>query len=653
MDRKVYLNLISPEYARKQWFEKIKKECQEPGMEKVGLADSAGRVVATPILAERSSPAFHGAAMDGYAVLAEDTFGASSKKPLALELGKKIWPVNTGQPLPENANAVIMVEDVNLDEPGNQVILEKAAFPWQHVRKTGEDIVETEVILAPGTVIGASEIGALAAGGVLHPEVFKKAKVLLIPSGSDLVPLLEADDHKLGKGEQLPEFNSLVFTTMLKAIGADAEILPIVEDNPGHIFESLTLAEKKGADLILLNAGTSAGSRDFSAKVIEESGELIVHGIKMMPGKPTVLGIANLNGRKIPIAGIPGYPVSAYMAMEQFVLPLLAHWQKRGLPEKSVITAYPINHLASRPGMEEKVRVKLGVVDGKTWAVPLPRGAGTVTSLSRADGIISIASAKEGINAEEPVETQLLRSPGQISDSLLAIGSHDNSLDLIDSLLRKRHPRFRLTSAHVGSLGGLVALAKGQAHLAGTHLLDPETGIYNQNAIKENLGDMKIALIRLADREQGLIVAKGNPHNIRELKDIAKKQILFINRQRGSGTRVLLDYNLAKLNISAWDVKGYKDEEYTHMNVAQAVLAGRADAGLGVRAAANALGLDFIPVGHEEYDLAIPVKYLEDERIIALIDVIKSDEFKKRLLKMGGYGVERTGDIVWKSDDAI
>lgn len=646
MERNIYLELTPPKQARKIWLEQVDLECEAPSQEKVALAESAGRVASEPILAKRSSPAFHGAAMDGYAVFAPDTYKASLKRPLSLEIGKNAWPINTGQPLPSKANAVIMIEEVNLDESNKFIILEKPAYPWQHVRKTGEDIVKTEVIIPPGTLIGAQEIGALAAGGVLELEVFKKAKVAILPTGSDLAKLDSLDETAIAQGKQLPEFNSLVLSAMLGAAGAVSFTLPISPDDPEAILNSVKAGLE--ADLILINAGTSAGSHDFSAHVIGECGKVLVHGVSMMPGKPTVLGIVHINGKNIPIAGIPGYPISAWLAMTEFILPLLAHWQKRELPAPQTLTAYPVNPLPSRPGMEEKLRVKLGIVDGKAWAVPLPRGAGTVTSLSRADAIISVPEASEGLDGGKPVQAQLLRPESQIKGALLTIGSHDNTLDLLDSLLRRSHPDFRLTSAHVGSLGGLLALDKGQAHLAGSHLLDSETGVYNKAAIQEYLPDTPVALVRLVDREQGLIVAKGNPRSIKNFEDLTRENVRFINRQKGSGTRVLLDWELKKRNINPDAIAGYREEEYTHMNVAQAVLSGRADAGLGVRAAANALGLDFEPVGFEEYDLVIPLKYMEDKRIKALLKIIRSKEFKDMVENLGGYNTAKTGDVVWE-----
>lgn len=646
MSHHKFLKLLAPDEARDIWLERIESECSAPGTEFVPLAESLRRVAAAPVAAKRSSPAFHGAAMDGFAVLAEKTFTASTRKPLRLEIGRDAFRINTGRPMPENTNAVVMIENVNIEDDGRFVALEQAAFPWQHVRKAGEDMVETEIILAPGTSIGPYEMGALAAAGVMEVEVFRQPLVCIIPSGSDLEKLEDCVESDLRSGRKLPEFNSLVFSALIGEAGGKPLVMPIVEDDPQAIAQAVKNAADTGADLIILNAGTSAGSHDFSAEVIAQMGEVTAHGVAMMPGKPTVLGL--VAGKTIPIIGAPGYPVSAVLSLEKFVVPLLAAWQKRLPPQPETVEALPCNPMPSKPGMEEHVRVKLGSVNGKTFAIPLPRGAGTVNSLSRADAIITIPAACEGLNADEKVRASLLKPWQQIEGALLAIGSHDNTLDLVDSMLRRKFPRFRLTSAHVGSLGGLLALGRGNCHLAGSHLLDPETGIYNQAAIRAQLPGKPVSLVRLVEREQGLIVAPGNPLGIRDFADLAREGVRFVNRQKGSGTRMLLDYQLARAGISPTAITGYKDEEYTHMTVASAVLSGRANVGMGVRAAANALGLEFIPVGMENYDLVIAGEFMEDERIRALLNVIRSDEFKKAALAMGGYGVENSGEIIWE-----
>ncbi|MCI7569711.1 MAG: molybdopterin biosynthesis protein [Desulfovibrio sp.] len=649
MARHTYLTLATPDEARKLWFDRLRAAERVLPEERVPLRRAFGRVLASPVAARRSSPAFHGAAMDGIAVRADATFAASTRTPLRLEIGREAFWINTGRPLPEGCNAVIMVEHVNVEEDGRYVVIEKPAFPWQHVRKMGEDIVATEIIMAQGTRIGPYELGALAAGGVTEAPVFVRPRVFIIPSGSEIVPLEEAREEDLRAGRVLPEFNSLVFSAMIEEAGGEPVVRPIVPDEPEAIAAALRAALEEGADLVLLNAGSSAGSHDYSADVMASVGEVLTHGVSIMPGKPTVLGVAG----QTPVIGTPGYPVSAIVAMESFVQPLLLLWQKRCpdtlAEQRERVSAVPCNPLPSRPGMEELIRVKLGQVDDVFVAVPLSRGAGTVTSLSRADGIIRVPRDCEGLDAGVPATVELLRSRDQLAGALLAIGSHDNTLDLLDSLLRKRHPRFRLTSAHVGSLGGLQALRRGQCHLAGSHLLDEESGVYNRKAIMENL-DEAVVLVHLVDREQGLIVAPGNPLGLQGIEDLARDGVRFVNRQRGSGTRVLLDYRLRMLGIAPASIEGYRDEEYTHMNVAAAVLSGRADAGLGVRSAANALGLPFLPVGVEEYDLVIPRRFWDDERMQALMEVVRGEEFRAAVDAMGGYGTARTGEVIWEYD---
>lgn len=647
MERKAYLSLTSLENARKLLLDAFAASPLDA--ETISLRESQGRTLARNAIAAISSPAYHGAAMDGIATRAEQTYGASERRPKALRIGENAHWINTGQPLPPGCNCVIMVEHLvtGRDAEGNeQVTIEKAAFPWQHVRKLGEDMVATEILLPAGTLIGPYEMGAMAATGVYHPTVFRKPLIALIPTGSEMVAINDVTPELLSNGRKLPEFNSIMLAAMIREAGGESSVHAIVPDAPDKIREALLSACKSAADLIVINAGSSAGSKDFTAEIVAELGELWVHGISIMPGKPTVIGA--IRGK--PVLGIPGYPVSAAMAFEQLALPLLAHWQGRTPPQRPEALASPVQALPSRPGMEEFIRVKLGRVGETLQAVPLPRGAGAVSSLSRADAIMHVPADAEGLPAEAPARVSFLRTPAMIDKALLAIGSHDSTLDLLDSLLRRHRPGLSLTSAHVGSLSGLMALKAGRCHLCGTHLLGRD-GIYNQEAIKEHLPDTPVKLVRLVDREQGLIVKPGNPLRILSLTDLPREGIQFVNRQRGSGTRVLLDWKLGKLGLLPDDIAGYEDEEYTHMNVAAAVLSGRASAGLGVKSAAVALGLDFIPVGVEEYDLAIPLRFWDDERIQELLEVIRSPEFRATAENMGGYGLKRTGEVVWSSGD--
>ena len=646
MARNIFLTLGKLAEVRAQWLDAFKRS--PLATEYVPVQEAYGRTLADSVAAELSSPAFHGAAMDGIAVQAVDTFGASEGRPKRLNIGENAFWINTGHPLPPNTNAVIMVEQVIPDMhtkggAGERVIIEKAAFPWQHVRKMGEDMVATEILLPQGTLVGAYELGALAAAGVLQVPVIEKPKVAISPSGSELVPLEKATQAMVASGQYLPEFNSVVLAALVRDCGGEAKVYPIVPDDKDIIASTIQQAVNDGVHLVAINAGSSAGSKDYTAEVIASLGEVWVHGINIMPGKPTVLGKVD----KTPIMGVPGYPVSAIIAFEELGQPLLTQWQHKVMPQPQVIHAEPFQGIPSRPGMEEFVRVKVGKVAEKYIAIPLSRGAGTVTSLSKADGIIRIPEDLEGVLAHQPFPTRLIRSEKYIDGALLAIGSHDNTLDLLGSMLCRVNPAYSLTSAHVGSMGGLIALKEGRCHVAGSHLLDEATGIYNKAFIQEHLQGIPLMQVRLVDREQGLMVMPGNPKRIATIEDLLTNNVRFINRQRGSGTRVLLDYLLAQKGLSARDMVGYDEEEYTHMNVAVAVISGRADAGLGVRSAANALGLDFIPVGNEEYDLLIPLEYAEDERVLALLSVIRSEDFTTAVSAMGGYGVEKTGEIIW------
>jgi putative molybdopterin biosynthesis protein len=284
-------------------------------------------------------------------------------------------------------------------------------------------------------------------------------------------------------------------------------------------------------------------------------------------------------------------------------------------------------------------------VGNRVIATPLARGAGVITSLVRADGIVRVPRFSEGVDAGAEVNVHLYRTPQQIARTIVAIGSHDITLDLLAQFLAERAPGFRLSSANVGSLGGLVALKRGEAHLAGSHLLDPDTGNYNWRFIDQYLQGRAVTLITLAGREQGLIVEPDNPQGISGLADLTREGVLFVNRQRGAGTRILLDYELTRLGITPEQVPGYEREEYTHLAVAAAVASGTATCGLGIRAAARALNLDFISVGWERYDLVIPHEYYESPLLAPLLDLLHDAAFRTAVAALPGYDTSQMGDV--------
>ncbi|MBM4338025.1 MAG: molybdopterin biosynthesis protein [Deltaproteobacteria bacterium] len=606
------------------------------GTETVHVVQSLGRVTAEPLFAKISSPPFHCAAMDGIAVQAESTYGATDDSPKVLITGKEAWFVNTGHPIPPATNSVIMIEDVHQID-SERVEIREAAHPWQHVRAIGEDIVATEMVFPENHQITSYDIGALLASGYREIRVKKKPRVLILPTGSELI-----EPGEVNLSEPLPkiiESNSYVLSNMVVEDGGEPFRHPIVRDDFTKIREAL-LSKYEEVDLILIIAGSSAGSEDYTRSIIEESGEVYVHGISMMPGKPALLG----KFKDRPIVGIPGYPVSAILAYEELVKPLIYQILHLIKPEKIKIKVFPTRKIPSKLGTEEFLRVKVGKVGEKFYATPLPRGSGMITSLTKADGIIRIPPLSEGVDENQEIDLQLLRPFEEVLNTVVMVGSHDLTIDLLANVLGKYYPPVFLSSHSVGSFGGILALKSGICHLAGLHLLDPVTGQYNIPYIQNHLKGIDIRVINLVHREQGLIIQRKNPKRLRGLKDLLKEEITFINRQKGSGTRILLDHELKNLSINSSQIKGYEKEEFTHMAVASLVASGVVDAGLGILSAARAMNLDFIPVTKERYDLAIPSVYFEDEKVQKMIDVIRSKEFKEEVLRMGGYDVSKTGE---------
>ncbi|MEJ2221575.1 MAG: molybdopterin biosynthesis protein [Desulfobacterales bacterium] len=637
--RNVYLKMKTLPEARDILFQTF-SDLPPLAAEKISVPDAVGRVLAEPVNARLSSPNFHLAAMDGLAVKAEITFGASAAAPRELVIDRDAFYVNTGHVLPEDTDAVIMVENVNeLDE--ERVEIEAPAFPWQNIRRVGEDIVATELLFPQNHVVTPYCVGALLAGGVFKVAVKSRPKVLIIPTGSELVDWRKLETHDVKPGQVL-EFNSFVLGKLIEKCGGAFRRHDMVVDDTGKIKQALKKAVKEDYQLIMILGGSSAGSEDFAKTAIVDLGEIKVHGVTIMPGKPVVIGSVENK----PVFGIPGYPVSAIIAFEQFVQPLLYALLGQPPPQNETIAVQPTKKIASKLGVEEFLRVKLGEVGDRIVATPLPRGAGTITSITEADGIIRIPNHVEGINDTETVSAELLRPLAAIRRTIVIVGSHDNSLDVLADQLKAGHADLTLSSSHVGSMGGLMAIKRGVCHLAGTHLLDTEDGTYNISYLKKYLPDTAVKLIHLVQRDQGLIVKPGNPKEIRGIEDLGRKDLSFINRQVGSGTRILLDYKLNQLGIKADAINGYQNEEFTHMAVAVSVLSGSEDAGLGIYAAAKALNLDFIPVVTEQYDLVVHQEYFESEAVQILLDIINSPVFKQRVEALGGYSTSKTGEII-------
>ncbi len=600
----------------------------------VPLEEAVGRVTAAAVWARTSNPHYHAAAMDGIAVAAASTRGASPTSPLHLRLDRDAVWIDTGDAIPPGMDAVVMAEDLH-DIGGGSVEIMAAVAPWQHVRPLGEDIVATELVLPAAHTLRPVDIAAAAAAGHASLDVRQPPRVVVLPTGSELVPPGAA----AGPG-QIVDSNSLMLAATAREWGADAERSSPIPDDFARLRAAVDAALDR-ADIVVINAGSSAGSEDFTARVVAELGEVFVHGVAIRPGHPVVLGLAR--GRAV--VGIPGYPVSASLAMELFVAPLIDARLGRQRRRRPTLAAVVPRAVVSPMGDDEFVRVKLGRVGARTIAAPLARGAGMITSMVRADGIIRIPRMSEGLTAGSSVDVELLTDPGAVRHTAVIIGSHDPALDLLANEVHRRFAPATVASTNVGSQGGLVALRRNNAHAAGCHLIDPATGTYNVADVQRILPGRDVLLVTFAHRQQGLMVAPGNPLGIRAIEDLLRDGVVFVNRQRGSGTRMLLDYELKRRGLAGAAIGGYERELYTHVAVAAEVAAGGADAGLGVLAAARALDLDFIPLLEERYDLVIPREHYESPVLRPVLAVLREPAFARQVEAMGGYDTSRMGHV--------
>lgn len=602
--------------------------------EYIDVEKSLNRMSSEAIYSNLSAPFYNCSAMDGIAVKAESTFLANEQNMIMLEESKDYIVVDTGDPIPKEFDAVIMVEDL-LEKEDNSVKIIKPAIPWQHIRCLGEDVVEKEMIIPSFHTIRPQDIGSMISGKIDKIQVFKEFKVGIIPTGTELI-----DRHETPKIGDIIEFNSRLFEGLILEYEAVPIIYPIVEDNYEKIKTSVLRALEE-CDMVLINAGSSQGREDFTYDIIEELGEVCIHGLAIKPGKPAILGKINNKA----VVGIPGYPVSAWVVMENIVKPVIRKSIYKEVKEKEKIEATLSKRVMSTLKYEEFVRVKLGLINNKYVATPIKRGAGTITTLVNADGVIRIPQNVEGINEGEKVDIELLKDISEINNTIISIGSHDIVMDIInDELIKESFGKVHLSSTHVGSFQGLLSIIKGESHIAPIHLFDVESETYNIPFINKYVEE-DVALIKLVKRTQGIIVKKGNPLNIKSVNDLIN--VRYINRQKGSGTRILFDYLLKKNNINKDDINGYEREEFTHMSLAKAIENGDADCGLGVYSAAHIFDLDFIPICEEEYDLLLKKDMLNSKYINSLLSTINKESFINKVKSLGGYNLENMGEVVY------
>jgi putative molybdopterin biosynthesis protein len=631
-----YLTNVPLDEALKTYLDVLKKHKITHRIESVGTSDALNRITSAAVYAKISAPHYNACAMDGIALDAKKTFGATETTPVRLAESDFVR-VDTGDPLPPGCDTVIMIEDVI--EDAGLISLYESAVPWQNIRQIGEDISAGDMILPSFTVITPAGMGAMLAAGVLNIDVVQKPVVGIIPTGDELV----SPTQEPSEGDII-EFNSTIFSGMLTEWGCVPRIYPIIPDKIEEIEKVLKTAVNQ-CDAVILNAGSSAGSEDYSAQAMRNVGEVVLHGIAIRPGKPAILGFSRIesNSKTVPMLGLPGYPVSGILVLERLFKPVIEILSCRESEKIEDIEAVISRRLVSSLKYREFVRARLGVVGGKTVAVPLNRGAGVVSSFVKADGIIDIPQDREGYEADEKVTVRLMHSRDEITRTLVITGSHDPLLDEVADIMRREWRDSIVASSHVGSMGGIMAIKRGEAHLGGIHLLDEASGNYNIPYLKKNFPDGGVTLVECVERMQGLMVARGNPKGINKFADLVG--IDYVNRQKGSGTRILSDYQAKLIGLDTSTIRGYDREEFTHTAVAAAIAASTADAGMGIFAAARIYGLDFIPVCEEQYDLLIADSAMKLQSVQRLLEILKGDEFAKRLKNLGGYILKNPGEV--------
>jgi putative molybdopterin biosynthesis protein len=634
--RNIYLNTVPVAEALRLAMDALDRDALV-GRETVPSHLACGRVTSAPVYAVCSSPTFHSAAMDGYAVRAESTFLAREGRPVRLVKGSECVAVNTGHPLPEGMDGVLMIEKV-VRESDEAIEIETPVFPMQHVRRIGEDIVATELLLPQNRLLSPYDVGGLLSAGIWEVEVRERLRMDFIPTGDEVLDFTVRPNPRAG---QVIESNSQVFAGLAAFQGCLFTRVDPVPDNEEALTRAVRAAVDGPAHVVVLGAGSSAGSKDYSRSIIESLGRVLVHGIDVMPGKPSILGV--VDGKLV--VGAPGYPVSAVVCFEELLIPLLSWLGRKTPPARPTVEVELSRKTPSKLGTEELVRLAIGRVGDKYVATPLGRGAGMLTTLIRAQGVTRIPIDSEGVEAGSPVRAELFVPEAELDQTLVVVGSHDNILDVLGNELMGLARPVRVSSSHVGSMGGLTALKGRSALMAGTHLFDEDSGDFNFPFFRKYLPGVEVSCVNLAIRHQGLIVAQGNPQGIRGVADLARPDVRFINRQRGAGTRILLDYHLKQAGIDPRQVAGYEKEEFTHMAVAVNVLTGTASCGMGIFAAATALGLDFVPLARERYDLAF-LPELADWKTEVVLRLIRTMAFKDRIAALGGYETTLTGLIM-------
>ncbi len=614
-----------------------------PQSEVVPLASAHGRVLAEDVIARRNVPHFNASAVDGYALRSDATAHASPATPAAVAEGEYLW-LNTGMPVPEPFDCVLMVEDSTIEATadGERLLVTKTLTAGENVRPIGEDIPHSQVAARRGDLVSPGLAALLLALGLGEVTVRRLPRTLFVPTGDEIVPAnewLESDAPVPGK---VPESNSTMIAGYFRAWGYPLDCAERVPDDPERLADLL----KKAApdyDLILIGAGSSKGEKDFTASVVRELGEIFFHWLLMKPGRPALFGRIQNGNDSAWVANLPGFPMSTAVVLWSVVHPLLrclhtGDFDATAIPEalgarESRDVSLLLPH-SSPPGRRDWIRLKVAELDGRKVGFPLPSGSGTMWALAEADGFALLPGSAVEL-PKGSVVTVWLTKKIDWDRRVLFQGSNDPAFELLGSPVRARGGE--LVARSVGSLGGLAALSRSECHLASCHLLDPATGRYNDSYVDRFSGGAPWRRIRLYYREQGIVVAKGNPKNIRGVQDFAREDVRIVNRQPGAGTRVLLDHLLTEKGIDPAAVRGYDRQTITHFDAANRIVAGLADAALAIRVVADSLDLDFVPVTLEPYELVIPEKYMPLPGIAALLAATGDPEWRNAVERLGGY----------------
>jgi len=636
-----FLEVVDRDIAEARWREVI--DCLPLAPERVLLADALGRVLAEDVRAEVDVPGFDRANMDGFAARAEDTYGASEEEPRLLLVNDEVIPtgvlpevevaagtatvIATGGMLPRGADCVVPVEHTDPADPDEEgrarVVVRQARVPGAALSYSGTDVGRGETVLFAGTRLTSRETGVLAAIGCAEVPVVRRPRVAILSTGDEI----------LQPGEAMrPGFvydsNGRILSDAVRELGAEPVFMGAFRDDVDALRTALHAA-LESADLVLLSGGTSKGEGDLNGQVVGElSPGIVVHGVALKPGKPICLAA---QGRR-PVVVLPGFPTSAIFTFHEFVAPVLRALGGEGAARREQVRARLALRAGSERGRLEYLLVGLVPrANGELAAYPMGKGSGSVTSFSRADGFVRIARNTEIVEADTPVEVSLIGRDVPVAD-LVIVGSHCAGLDTIASRLAREGFRVKLLA--VGSQGGLAAARRGECDVAPIHLLDVETGRYNEPFLDEGM-----RLLAGYQRMQGVVTRSDESRTTEQL--LADESLRMVNRNRGAGTRVLIDELLGRRRP-----RGFAYEPRSHYAVAAAVAQKRADWGVTIETVAEQAGLRFRPLRAEHYDFAIPHDRWERPALRALRSLLEPGSSLRDDLAARGFTLPvQRGDV--------